>query len=136
MTIEAVDAALGVAAHLVFVDDRVLLASMALGAFAGRAHRGSGRSLRVHARSRPIDQQRTDDQGECDHHRNEDGAEGQGRANRPAFHTSVTKWIPDSSYGWRQKTYDSSNRSHACKPRRRPGHAWPRTAGPSGGPRS
>src|SRR5262249_7642737 len=75
MAIEAVDALSRVRAQLVFVDDRILLGRMALGALAGGPHEGGGGLLDVHPWPRAIDHERADDESERDDDRDEHRAE-------------------------------------------------------------
>src|SRR4051812_41606116 len=65
MTVEAVDAALRVAAQLVFMDDRVLLPGMALGALARRAHEVDRGLFGLNPRPGAIHEKRADDQSTC-----------------------------------------------------------------------
>jgi hypothetical protein len=80
VAIEAVDALLGVAAQFVFVNDRILLLTMTLGAFAGSAHEVGGRLFDLDARSRAVDEKGADDQSERDDHRDE---------HRPKRHSAI-----------------------------------------------
>ena len=84
MAVEAVDALLGVQAHLVLVDDRILLPLVALGAFAGRAHERRGRLIGFDARPRAVDQERADDQSERNDDGDEDRTERHGGEHTPA----------------------------------------------------
>src|SRR6476661_3229598 len=78
MTIEAGDAALGMPAHLVFMDDGVLLAGVAFRALARRTNGGRRRLLDLDARAGPIDQEGAHDEAEGDDDRNEDRTERHG----------------------------------------------------------
>jgi hypothetical protein len=72
VAVETIDTLLRVPAHLVLVDDRILLPRVALRAFAGRAHECRRRLVRFHPRSRPVDQEGADNQAERDDDRDED----------------------------------------------------------------
>jgi hypothetical protein len=67
MAIEAVDAALGVFAHFVFVDDGVLGSGVTVGAFAGGADQFGTRLFGFRFGARAIDEEG------CDDHREGDG---------------------------------------------------------------
>ena len=66
MAIEAVHTLLGVHAHLVFVNDRVLRSRMALGAFSGGADQVRGGLFGFDLRTRAIDQESGEDKGKGD----------------------------------------------------------------------
>ena len=84
MAVETVHALLGVRAHFVFVDDRVLLPRMALGTLAGCADERRRRLLRFDARPRTIDQERGDNQSERHDDGDENRPEGHGGEHTPA----------------------------------------------------
>jgi hypothetical protein len=73
MTLQAVDALASVQAHFIFVDDGILGASVALGAFAGSSNQIGTGLLGFYFRSRTIDQECGQDEREsnydCDEHR-------------------------------------------------------------------
>ena len=75
MAIETVHALFGVSAHLVLVDDGVLLPDVALGAFAGSPHQALCRLLSLNRWPRPIDQERGDDDGKSKYYGYEYGTE-------------------------------------------------------------
>jgi len=62
MAVEAVDALLRMPAHLVLVDDGVLLPDVTFGALAGRADKGGGRLIGLDAWPLTVDQKCREDQ--------------------------------------------------------------------------
>jgi hypothetical protein len=71
MTIEAGHALGGVLAHLEFMDDRVLLAGMAFGAFAGGADEIGGGLVEFTTRPGAVNQESSENQREGDDERSE-----------------------------------------------------------------
>ena len=76
VAVETADAALRVPAHLVLVDDGILLVAVALGALAGRPNGSRRRLVDLDARPRAVDEERADNQRKRDDDGDEDGPEG------------------------------------------------------------
>src|SRR5262249_51215093 len=91
MAIQTIDALAGVPAQLVFVDDRVLLAGVALGALAGGADERRRRLGGLDARPRAIDQEGAHDEREGDDHGNEDRPERHTERINPAERSIAAK---------------------------------------------
>src|ERR1043166_2658557 len=88
MTVETCDAALRVPAHLELVNHRVLLPDVAFSALARGLDSRGRRLLDFHARPRPVDHERADDQGERDDDGDEDRTEGHGDRITPNLRSS------------------------------------------------
>lgn len=78
MTTEAVNAALGVLAHFVFVDDGVLGAGVTVGAFAGSAYQFGTRLFGFGSWTSAIEQKGSDDHREGDGDCDKDVTKGHG----------------------------------------------------------
>ena len=76
VTVQAVDVLRGVGAHLVLVNDRVLLRRVAFGALARCADRRRGGLLDVGLWAGAVDEKRANDERKRDDDRDEDRAEG------------------------------------------------------------
>src|SRR3954462_9603124 len=75
MAFQAVHALLGVAAHFIFVHDRVLLPEVAFGAFAGGPDESLAGLLRLNLRPGAIEEERSDDDAKAQDNGDEHGAE-------------------------------------------------------------
>src|ERR1700733_7109935 len=74
VAVETVHPLLGVQAHLIFVDHRILGPSMTFRAFSGGTYKVCAGLFGLHLRPRPVEQKRCQDEGKCNHHGQENGS--------------------------------------------------------------
>ena len=84
MALQAIHAVAGMRAHLVFVNNRVLRARVAFGAFAGGAHERSAGLLGLRLGPSPVQEKGGEYQGERDGNCQKDRSEGHFSASRRA----------------------------------------------------